>query len=416
MLSRLTRWAGFVSVIATLALNISTAAASAGWPVESKRLAQAKDLIAEEQWTRAIEVLKVAAADPKETGRDEAMYWLAHSQYHAGDSAAALATIVRLEQEFPASLWVKPAGALRIEMAVRLGRNDVLWWAAAPAPPPPPPAAPAAVVPPDRAKPPAAPRRPGQVATASRPPKPPLPPPPPPADPAAEIPPEPPRPASVWIPEGYHPDIDQRIQALGYLIQYDADKVIPVLRQIALEAQQPGPAGRALFVLAQSGKPEARETVVEVAKTGPEPIRVVAVRELGRFGGPEISKELLQVYSVSDLPVKSQVVKSLGERQDQPALLTIVRQEKNLELRNRAIVTLGNAGGNATLRDLYRTASIGMKRPIIQALIRARGEDELIDIAKAEQDVALRDEIHAYLKMLGTPKSREYLQKVSKNR
>src|SRR5262245_43667239 len=290
MLSRYTRWAGFVSVIAALTFTVGSAAASSGWPSESKRLAQAKDLIAEEQWTRAIEVLKVAAADPKETGRDEAMYWLAHSLYHAGDSATALATIVRLEQDFPHSLWVKPAGALRIEMAVRLRRNDVLWWTAVPPPPPPPPpVAPAAVVPPDRARPPAAPPKPAQVAKTRRPPEPPLP--PPPAEPAAEFPPEPPRPASVWIPEGFHPDIDQRIQALGYLIQYDADKVIPVLRQIALEARQPGPAGRALFVLAQSGKPEATETVVQVAKTGPGPIRLVAVRELGRFGGPEISKE-----------------------------------------------------------------------------------------------------------------------------
>jgi hypothetical protein len=415
MLSRYTRWAGFVSVIAALTFNVGSAAASGGWPSESKRLAQAKDLIAEEQWTRAIEVLKVAAGDPKETGRDEAIYWLAHSLYHAGDPAAALDAIVRLEQEFPSSLWVKPAGALRIEMAVRLRRNDVLWWTAVPPPPPPPPpAAPAAVVPPERVKPPAAPRKPAQVATSRRPPEPPMP--PPPAEPAVEIPPAPPRPASVWIPEGFHPDIDQRIQALGYLIQYDADKVIPVLRQIALEVQQPGPAGRALFVLAQSGKPEARETVVQVAKTGPGPIRLVAVRELGRFGGPEISKELLQVYSMSDLAVKRQVVKSLGERQDQPALLTIVRQEKNPDLRNRAIVTLGNAGGNEALRVLYSTASVEMKRPIILGLFNARAEAELIEIATREQDVTLLNEIHTYLKMLGTPKSREYLQKVSKNR
>ena len=407
MLSRYIRRAGLVSVIAVLAFNAEHAAASTGWPSESKRLAQAKDLIAEEQWTRAIEVLKVAAGDPKETGRDEAIYWLAHSLYHAGDSASALNAIVRLEQEFPSSLWVKPAGALRIEMAVRLRKNDVLWWTAVP--PPPPPAAPAAVVPPDRVKPPASPRRPGKVAAASRPPEPPAPPPPPPpGEPAAVVPPPPPaRPPFVWFPEGFHPDIDQRIQALGYLIQSDADKVIPVLREIALEAEQPGPAGRALFVLAQSGKPEARATVVQLAKTASEPIRVVAVRELGRFGGPEISKELLQVYSISDLAVKTQVVKSLGERQDQPALVTIVQQEKNPVLRNRAIVTLGNAGGNEPLRVLYSGASVEVKRPIIEALFKAHAENELILIAMREQDVTLRNEIHNYLMALGTPKARE---------
>ena len=423
MLIRHTRWVGLATVIVAMTFNVGIAAARAGWPVESKRLAEAKDLIADEQWTRAIEVLKTAAADPKETGRDEAIYWLAHSLYHAGDATAALQAVVRLEQEYPSSLWVKPAGALRIEMAVRLRRSDVLWWTAVPPPPPPPPGAPAAVRPPEPVKPPSSPRRPGQVAAGRRVPEPPMPPPPPPPaepagllPPAPPAPPAPPRPASVWIPEGFHPDIDQRIQALGYLIQSDADKVIPVLRQIALEAQHPGPAGRALFVLAQSGKPQAHDTVVQVAMTAPEPLRVVAVRELGRFGGPEISKELLQVYSVSDLAVKVQVVKSLGERFDQPALLTIVKQEKNPDLRNRAIVTLGNAGGNEPLLVLYGSANVEMKRAIIKGLFNARAEAELIQIATREQDVTLRNEIHNSLKMLGTPKAREYLQKVSQNR
>ena len=415
MLIRYTRWAGLATVIVAMAMSVGISAADTGWPVESKRLAQAKDLIAEEQWTRAIDILKVAASDPKETGRDEAIYWLAHSLYHAGDSAAALEAIRRLERDFPSSLWVKPAGALRIEMAVRMRQNDVLWWTAV-APPPPPPAPRPAVGPTEPAKPPTPPRKSGRVVDGKRVPEPPIPPPPPPADPAVVVPPPPPRPASVWIPEGYHPDIDQRIQALGYLIQSDAEKVIPVLREIALEAEHPGPAGRALFVLAQSGKPEARATVVQVAKTGPEPIRLVAVRELGRFGGPEISKELLQVYTISDLAVKGQVVKSLGERFDQPALVTIVQQEKNAALRNRAIVTLGNVGGSEPLRVLYSSASVEMKRSIILALFNARAEAELIQIATRERDVTLRNEVHSYLRRLGTPKAREYLQKVNQNR
>ena len=80
-----------------------------------------------------------------------------------------------------------------------------------------------------------------------------------------------------------------RIQALGQLIKTDAQKVIPILRNIALEPANPGAARRAVFVLAQSRNPEAQSTVVDVAKTGPEPVRVAAIRELGRFGGPEVS-------------------------------------------------------------------------------------------------------------------------------
>ena len=39
-----------------------------------------RDLIADEQWVRAIDELKAAAADQKEPNKDEALFWLAHSQ------------------------------------------------------------------------------------------------------------------------------------------------------------------------------------------------------------------------------------------------------------------------------------------------------------------------------------------------
>ena len=105
---------------------------------------RAKDFIADEQWLRAIEVLKAAAADPKEKNRDEAMFWLAHSQHQAGDLRDAVSTVADLEQKFPTSRWVKPARSLRVELAQKLRRDDVLWFVATTAPPPP------AVAPPGR--------------------------------------------------------------------------------------------------------------------------------------------------------------------------------------------------------------------------------------------------------------------------
>ena len=66
-----------------------------------ERLGRAKDYIADEQWARAIAELRTAVADPKEKSRDEALYWLAHSLNQSGDSAAAIATIRRLEREYP---------------------------------------------------------------------------------------------------------------------------------------------------------------------------------------------------------------------------------------------------------------------------------------------------------------------------
>jgi hypothetical protein len=400
-----------------IAMTLAVAVTASADVSESKRLARAKDYIAEEQWIRAVEELRAQIADPKESGRDEGLYWLAHSLNQAGDPAAAVETIARLERQFPKSLWVKPAGALRIQIAVRLGRNDVLWWTAVPPPPPPRPAS--APRPPDAAAP-VAPR----PATATVPP--PLPPPAPePPSPARPATPAPPvgitavRPSSVWVSDHSYPDPDLRVQALGYLMRTDAEKVIPLLRQIALEPGNPGPATQALFVLAQSDRRDARETVVQVARNGPEQIRVAAIRELGRFGGPDVSGELLMVYKLADaseVAVKRQVVRALGERAEKNALLTIVQAEKDSELRRRAILTLGTAGGSEQLWTLYARASAQMKRPIIMGLFNARAEEQLIRIAEGERDAELRRELLDHLRLLGTPKAREYLQKVSQNR
>jgi hypothetical protein len=373
-------------------------------PLESKRMERAKDLIAEEQWLRAIDELKAAISDDKEPNKDEALFWLAHSQNQTRDSGAAVETIRRLEREFASSRWVKPARSLRIEIAHRLHRNDVLWYTAAPPPPPPAPAPPAIagplatpVVPPPPSPPTPRPARPV--------PPHPGPPPPTPAPPAT-APPRPPLPPPAWVPEDYLPDMDMRIQALASLIRIDAMKVIPMLREIALESGNPDEARRALFVLAQSGRPEARTTVVEVAKTGPELVRLAAVRELGRLGGPALATELLQVYSTAD----ERVVVSLGQRDAAPALLRIAQSEKNRRLRDVAIVALGEAGGREQLTMLYAKADPEAKRAVIEGLFNARAEDELIRIAAQESDPDSREHVRARLRLLGTPKARAYLE------
>jgi HEAT repeat protein len=355
------------------------AAASQGTraAAESERLARAKDLITDEQWAAAIPVLRAAVADPREASRDEALFWLAHSQNQAGDLAESVESIRRLQAEFPASRWSRPASSLLIELAQKLGREDVLWRAAVPPPPPPPPPAPAPRTPRTRT----------------------IPPPPPPS------------PVS-WLPDTYTPDADLRIQALGRLIQTDAEKAIPVLRTIALDSDNPQVVRRALFVLAQSRNPDAQTTVLDLAKLGPEMVRVAAVRELGRFGGPDAPQQLLHVYPLGSPSVKAQVVASLAERSEARALARIAETERDGRLRETAIVALGRAGGREQLRALYESSRAETRRAVIVGLFNARDEDGLIRIAERERDPGLRGEILARLRLMGTPKARAYVEQV----
>ena len=372
------RYAG--RLVLPVVLTLGVYASAEALAPESKRLGRAKDYIAEEQWPRAIEELRGAVADPKEPRRDEVLYWLAHSLNQSGDQAAAVETIGRLERDFPSSMWVKPARSLRIEIAVRLNRSDVLWWTAFPRP--------VVAVP-------VAPKR------APRAVKPPPPPPPP-----------------IWYTDSFDPDADLRVQALGALMKSDAEKVVPMLGQIALESENPGPATRAVFMLAQSSLPKARATVVELARaeTAPEVVRLAAVRDLGRFGGPEASKDLINLYATVTEPLKIQIVKSLGERAETLALVRIVESEKDGAVRFSAMTGLGQAGGAVPLARMYKSASLKGKRPIIVGLFNARADVELIRIAETERDAELRNEALERLRLLGTPKAKEYLQKVGEKR
>jgi hypothetical protein len=404
------------SLVGTVVFVAMLSASAAAWSepaaIESRRMARAKDLIADEQWSQAIKELRAAAADPREPNKDEALFWLAHSQNQENDFAGAIETIRQLEREYASSRWVKPARSLLIELAQKLKRDDVLWWTAvsprvrvAPTPRP----AVAPVAPPQPVPTPG----PGFARTPEA--FPPV------AQPGAPVAPgaaqvAPPVPAAAppaWVLEGWHPDADQRILALGSLLEKNEALVVDLLRHIALDDENPGAGRRAVFVLAQSGKPVALLAVVEIAKRGPEPVKLAAVRELGRFGGPEASKALLQVYSTANLTVKRQVVSSLGARAEVPALYRIAQSEPDPSLRSTAIIALGRVGGREQLARLYASAERGSRRSIIAGLFNARAEDELIQIADKERDPELRREVLSRLRLLGTPKARAYLAKVN---
>jgi hypothetical protein len=425
-------------------------AGSASAAPDSKRMERAKDHIAEEQWSRAIVELQAVADDPREANRDEALFWLAHSEHEMGDHPAAIQTIARLERQFPKSRWVRPARSLRVEIAQRLKREDVLWAVVIPPPPPPAPrpmaqtpAVPA--VPPARpghGAPPAPPPAPAPPAATTPPavrvplmPRPPRATPPPPEPPSALLPaPGPsPRPGAAPVrvapfapdapatllpgaeyflpPTPFPPDTDLQIEALNVLLEQHGERVIPLLRDIALDGNSPDEARRAVLVLARSARPEARRTVTEVARRGPEPVRLAAIRALGRFEGAGISAELMQVYSGATTPrVKRQIVSSLGERADNVSLLRIAKVESDPAVRNVAIVTLGRLpDARSQLRTLYGQSPQESRMAVLAALFASKDEDELIRIAAVEKEPLLRARVRLQLHLLGTPKALSFL-------
>ncbi len=354
---------GFVVALAGPALALSP---------DSERLGRAKDLIADEQWRRAIVELRAALNDPKEPSRDEAAFWLAHSLYQSGDIAGALKTLEVLDRQFPHSRWIFPARSLRIEIAQRLNRHDMLWSAAVPEPPKTP------VTP--------------AIAATPRP------------APAPHVAPVLPTPAIA-------PDIqiDLQIQALGGLINVEPRKAVPILKELALKAGDANQARRAIFVLAQSDESDAHQAVIDLAERAPEPVSVAAVKELGtvRWESPHV---MMRIYERGSEELKTEVIRSLATAGSTWSLVDIAKGERDRALRELAIAQMGQSGARAELAKLYTDADPQLKPAVINALFTAVADDELIRIARTERDVRLKEEAISRLKLLGTPAARAFVR------
>jgi HEAT repeat protein len=196
------------------------------------------------------------------------------------------------------------------------------------------------------------------------------------------------------------------------LIDTHGERVIPLLKDMAFDTKSPDDARRALFVLAHSQQPEARKIVVQAANSGAEPLRLAAIREIGRFDSASASTELMDIYITAATPtIRRQVVRSLGERSDDGALFRIVKLEPDMNVRNTAIVTLGRLRPAAgQLRLLYTQAPADSREAVLTALFNAKDDDGLIDIARSEKDPVFRARARRQLQLLATPKAIKFLE------
>ena len=312
---------------AALLLAALAAPAFAAGEKPADRLDTARLLIFDRNWPGAIAELRRVLQDAKEPLRDEARFWLAHSLFQMGNATEALQIIDVIEREHARSRWMLPAQSLRVEIATRIRRPDVLWRIAET---PQPPSAPR----PPLMRTPLATPRPPQGAPA-----------PPPPD-SFEVFDMPTPPALTFT--------DVRIQALSGLLRQDPARAVPALREIVVDDMETPQARRALLVLGLSAHEEARETVIEFAKTGPEGLRVVAVEQLGRWPTVTTRNVLTAVYGSGSQRVKLEVLRSLREAGADRELIRLARSESDATLRGYAIAQLRELDTNAA-RAFLRT-------------------------------------------------------------
>jgi hypothetical protein len=194
-----------------------------------------------------------------------------------------------------------------------------------------------------------------------------------------------------------HPDAqsDEELKMLAIqgLMNTDPQKALPLLEKVLNGTGSPREKSKALFVIAQSGSPEARQILGRIASGESNPdLQRKAVEYLGVFGGTEARKTLAEVYAKNgDEGVKRAILRSYMISGDKDDLFAAAKSEKDESLRREAIRQLGLVNGINELQQLYqKEPSPEVRRQIVQAFYLAGDSGRLVEASNGEKDPDLR--------------------------
>jgi HEAT repeat protein len=200
------------------------------------------------------------------------------------------------------------------------------------------------------------------------------------------------------------PDDDLKLMALNALMNADPERALPMVEKLLSGSASPRVRERALFVLAQSGSPQAREALARIAKGGSNPeMQRKAIEFLGLFGGAESRQVLEGVYSsATDVEVRKAVLHTYMITGQKARLLAAAREEKDPELRREAIHALGVSGGQNELWEMYKTEGAAEnKKAILQALFVGGAAERIEELARSEKDPDVRRDAIRTLGLMG---------------
>ena len=216
-------------------------------------------------------------------------------------------------------------------------------------------------------------------------------------------------------PEGQKDD-DLKMLAIRGLMNSDPERAMPLLGKVLQNgAASPKEKSQALFVLAQSGSPQAREILGKIARGQSNPeLQSKAIQYLAMFGGAESRKTLAEVYAAaSDASIKRSILRAYMIGGDREHLFEAAKSEKDDEVKREAIRQLGLMHAQSELQQLYRTDnSPAVRRELLQAFFLAGDAPKLLEAAQSEKDPDLRRTAVRNLGLIHSDDSAKALQSI----
>ena len=188
-------------------------------------------------------------------------------------------------------------------------------------------------------------------------------------------------------------DEELRLYALAQLMERDPERALPLLLDLAHNAESEEVRRDALFVLGVSESPAARQALAEIARNSDDPTaQIDAIHMLGTM---DATAELEALYpKLENREARVAVIESFSIAGDNTKLKEILATETDFELRKAAIygIAMEDSGDAAAfLESIYATASPEEKAVILEALtILEDGSGLALTILRSESDPDLQ--------------------------
>jgi HEAT repeats/Tetratricopeptide repeat len=211
-------------------------------------------------------------------------------------------------------------------------------------------------------------------------------------------------------------DEDLKLLALNGLMHSDPSRATPLIEKVVADAKNaPKLRERALFVLARSSAPDARQTVAKLAEGGANPdLQAKAIQYLAITDSKQDGAMFAEIYRHAGEPeVKRAALRALYFRKDSTDLLAIAKAEPNTNLQYEAVQFLGMTGGAASLVSLYQSSSnAALKRHVIDSLCSQRAAKQLVEIARHEPDPQLKRDAVERLSVMKDKAAADYMMEL----
>ncbi len=187
-------------------------------------------------------------------------------------------------------------------------------------------------------------------------------------------------------------DEDLKLYALDGLMQVDPDRAVPILERFLAADHSMKLKERALFVLAQSGTPRARQILLDLVRRGsPAELRLRAVQELGIAGDSEDLAALATIWKEGTPEVKEKVLDSWMIAGQKKLVFDVARSEADPRLRQKAIELLGVMDATEELTALYgQEKDVQVRGKLLEAYGVAGDIEALEKAYRSESDLSLR--------------------------